>query len=167
MENSPTTPRRWKNFGIWHGRLPHWRADDVTYYVVFRHRRPLDDAERRMLLRALIKPDGRRWDLLIVCVLPEETELIFTVREAPTGAPYELSDVVEKAKQKVGRAIAKKTEERYPPFYNESYDRILRDEAELEDRWQAIFDSPVANELVEDPEDYDALWVADAPSSRP
>ena len=29
----------WKGFHIWKGRLPHWRADDVTYYVTFRHKR--------------------------------------------------------------------------------------------------------------------------------
>lgn len=153
----------WKNFNIWRGRLPHWRADDVTYYVTFRHRRALDDAERRMLLRALIKPDGRRWDLLIVCVLPEVTDLIFKVREAPSGEPYELSDIVEKAKNKVSKEITKRTEERYGPFYNESYDRILRDEAELQEFWERIFESPVTNELAEDPEEYDALWVAEAP----
>lgn len=150
---------------MWQGqRLPHWRADNVTYYVTFRHSRPLDDAERRMLLRALLKPDGRQWDLLILVVLPERTELLFQVREVPaTGRPYELSDVVEKAKAKVGRQIIKKTEERFPPFYGESYDRIVRDEAEFEERWQAIFDAPVNEELAEAAEDYDCLWVADAP----
>jgi hypothetical protein len=152
-----------KNFSIWRGRLPHWRADDVRYYVTFRHRRDLDEAERRMLLRALLKPEGRRWDLMILCVLPGETELIFSVLEGPQGHPYELSDIIEKAKAKVGRQIIKKSGERYPPFYTESYDRIVRDDGELEERWQAILDSPVTHELVEDPEEYDALWVAGAP----
>lgn len=155
----------WKNFSIWRGRLPHWRADDVTYYVTFKHRRDLDESERRMLLRALMKPEGRKWNLLILCVLPGNTELLFTIHEAPTGEPYELSDIVEKAKTKVGRQIIKKSEERYPPFYNESYDRIIRDDSELEERWTAILESPVKYELVEDPEDYDSLWVAEAPES--
>ena len=155
---------RWQNFEMWRGHLPHWRADDVTYFVTFRHRRALDERERRDMLRALLKPDGRQWDLLIVAVLPERTELLFKVREAPaTGRPYELSDIVEKAKTKVGRGIVKRTEERYPPFYEESYDRIVRDEIELEERWQAIFDAPVDEELAESAEDYDSLWVADAP----
>jgi len=155
----------WKNFNIWYGRLPHWRAENVTYYATFRHRRPLADWERRLLLRALIKPDGRRWELLIVCVLPEATEMILTVLEAPTGEAYELTDVIEKAKTKAGKEIIKKTEERYPPFYNESYDRIMRDEAELEAFWEQIFESPVKHELVEDSEEYDALWVANAPEA--
>jgi hypothetical protein len=146
-----------KNFSIWRGRLPHWRADDVRYYVTFRHRRPLDDFEMQTLFRALLRPDARRWDLMILCVLPELTELIFSVREAPTGRPYELSEIVEKAKTKAGKLIIKKTGERFPPFYHESFDRIIRDDAELEERWQAIFDSP------ESDDDYPFLWVADSP----
>jgi len=154
-----------KNFSMWRGRLPHWRADDVTYYVNFRHRRPLEAAERALLLRALRKPDGRRWDLLILCVLPERTDLMVRVRATVDGPAYELSDIVEKAKSKAGRDITKKSGERYPPFYVESYDRIVRDEVELEERWLEIFDGPVSLELAEDAEDYDALWVAD-PAAR-
>src|SRR5437870_2738954 len=120
-----------KNFSIWRGRLPHWRADDVRCYVTFRHRRDLQESERQTLLSALLKPDGRRWDLLILCVLPGQTELIFSVRDQPSGRPYELSQIIEKAKVKVGRSIIKKSGEKFPPFYAESYDRIIRDEAEL------------------------------------
>jgi len=152
------------NFRIWRGRLPHWRADSVTYFVTFRHRRALDEGERALLLRHLIKPDGRRWDLQIVCVLPEQTDLIFRVLESPSGAPYELSEIVEKAKAKSGKLIIKKTGERFPPFYAESYDRIIRDEVELEQRWQEIFEGPTAHELAEDPEEYPGLWVAGAPA---
>jgi len=153
------------NFKIWRGKLPHWRADDVTYYVVFRHRRALEPKERNLLLRLLIRPDGRRWDLLIACVLPEQTELIFRVREAPTGEPYELSEIVEKAKLKAGRQIIKLSGERWPPFYAESFDRIIRDDAELEERWDQIFNSPTGLELPVDPDEYEGLWVVDSPST--
>ena len=95
-------------------------------------------------------------DLLILCVLPENTEMIFTVKEAPTGQPYELSEIVEKAKQKAGKAIIKKSGERFPPFYAESYDRIIRDESELEERWEAVFNSAPD----EGAEEYLCLWVA-------
>ena len=110
------------------------------------------------------KPDGRRWDLQIACVLPERTDLIFRVLEAPSGEPYELSEIVEKAKTKAGKLIIKKSGERFPPFYAESYDRIIRDEAELEQRWEEIFDSPIQLELVEDPDEYPTLWVSGAPA---
>lgn len=136
----------------------------MNYFVTFRHRRDLDESERQLLLRALLKPEGKKWNLVIVCVLPGETNLIFSVNEAPSGEPYELAEIVERAKTKTGKAIVKKSGERWPPFYNESFDRIVRDDEELEQRWQEILDSPVALELVEDPEEYEFLWVADAPA---
>lgn len=150
----------WQNFSIWRGRLPHWRADDVTYWVTFRHKRDLEDWERNLLFTALMRPEGRRWNLVILCILPGETNLLFTVNEAPSGEPYELSNVVEKAKTKVGKVIVKRTEERWPPFYQESYDRIIRDAEELEAKFMEILESPVKHELVEDPEQWDCLWVA-------
>ena len=151
---------RWQNFNIWRGRLPHWRADDVTYWVTFRHRRDLAVTERNLLFRALLKPEGRKWNLVILCVLPTETNLIFTVNRGTGGTPYELSSIVEKAKSRAGNAIVKKSGERFPPFYQESYDRILRDADELESKLMEILESPVAHEVAEDPEEWDCLWVA-------
>ncbi|MCC7102763.1 MAG: hypothetical protein IT206_06775 [Fimbriimonadaceae bacterium] len=152
---------RWENFKIWRGRLPHWRADNVTYYATFRHRRELGESDRNLLLRALLKPT--KWDLLAVCVLPGATEMLFTVKYAPSGEPYELSEVIEKAKQKAGKEIIKRTGEKWPPFYTESYDRIIRDSDELEERWLALLASSVELELAEEPEEYDGLYVAHAP----
>lgn len=147
--------------------MPHWRAEDVTYYVTFRHRRPLDEIERQLLLKHLIKPEARKYDLLIACVLPETTELLFVVRSSISGEPYELSDIVEKAKTRAGKDIIKRSGEKYPPFYGESYDRIIRDQGELEDKWQAILESPVNAELAEDPEEYEALYVPLSPPDAP
>ncbi|MBX7133220.1 MAG: hypothetical protein K1X67_11135 [Fimbriimonadaceae bacterium] len=148
-----------KNFKIWRGRLPHWRADGVTYYVTFRHRRDLAPDECELLLRCLLKPDGARYDVSIAAVLPGQTELIFKVHETATGEPYELAQIIETAKRKAGKAIIKKTGERFPPFYEESYDRIIRDEAEFEERWEAILGSPEKFELA-DAENWPGLWVA-------
>jgi len=154
----------WQNFSIWRGRLPHWRADDVTYWVTFRHRRDLDNHERDLLFRALLRPEGRQWNLIALCTLPSETNLMFTVNDAPAGRPYELSAIVEKAKAKAAKAILKKTGERFPPFYQESYDRIVRDADELESKLMEIIQSPVNSELAEEPEEWMQLWVAGHPN---
>lgn len=127
-----------KNFSIWRGRLPHWRADDVVYYVTFRYRRALTAPERILLLKALLRPDGRSLDLDLLWIGEESAELIFRVRESAKGEAPELSKVIERAKAQAGRAIQKRTEERYPPFYGESYDRIIRDDAELEEKFRLI-----------------------------
>lgn len=137
---------RWKNFSIWRGRLPHWRADDVLYYATFRHRRALLEAERRLLLRALLRPNGTKWWILAVRVGESDSELMFTMVPTPAGSSRELADVLEKAKARAGKEICRGTGERFAPFYGESYDRIVRDEEEREDRIAAMIDAAEGEE---------------------
>lgn len=150
-----------KNFKIWRGRLPHWRADEVTYYVTFRHRRDLDAEECAELLHCLLKPDGARYEVLIAAVLPNQTEMMFTVNPGPSGEPYELAKIVEGAKRRAGKTIIRRTGERFPPFYEESYDRIVRDESELAERWESILASPERSGCCDDAESWPGLWVTD------
>ena len=154
----------WKNFHIWRGRLPHWRADDVVYYVTFRHGRALESKERDDLLRALTRPSIGRPSIAIACVLPDKTELMCMIGTNVRGATVELSQSIEKTKSKVGRAIMKRTGERFPPFYGESYDRIVRDQAEYEERWEAILASPVEAGLADEPDLYPYLFVSESPT---
>ena len=149
---------RWDNFSIWRGRLPHWRADNVVYYVTFRHRRELDDQERTTIFTEVGKLDTKKIQIVILCTTPLTTEMMFRVVEA-----VELSDVIEPAKRRAGKRIIKKSGERFPPFYDESYDHIVRDDAEFEEMWTRILESPVDQGLAEDPGEYAQLYVQHAP----
>lgn len=151
--------RRFKNFSIWRGRLPHWRADGELYYVTFRHRRELDDHERSALLAALLREQGRSLEHRIVCVLPATTELIFTVRSSPDGSAIELSGPIERAKRRAGAKIIKRSGERLPPFFSESFDRIIRDESELHERVACIVEAPSALSLAASFEAYEHIWI--------
>ena len=139
-----------KNFSMWKGRLPHWRADDVIYYVTFTHRRELNNEECQEVYLRLMKAPG--FEQLILCVLPAATEIMFRY---PSGG--EFSDAFEKAKSKAGKYIIKKSEERWSPLGTESYDRIVRDEAEFEERWAQIFESCAELES-EDGDEYPWFW---------
>lgn len=149
-----------KNFSIWHGRLPHWRAEDVRYYVTFRHRRELTSTECQVLLASILREQLRALEIEICCVLPEQTEMIFTETDR---IKKDLSVYIEKAKARAGKKIIAKSGERFPPFYTESFDRIIRDGAEYEETWLRILESPVTAEFVEDPGDYAPLFVAERP----
>lgn len=155
---------RWQNFSIWQGKLPHWRADGVLYYVTFRHRRTLDESERRLLFQGLMAVQGKKLDLTALCVLPESTELMFHVRDAAHGRPHELSAVIESAKTKAGKKIIAKSGERFAPFYSESFDRIVRDEAEMQEKLHAILEAPGHLDLEEEDGDYATLWISAVPS---
>jgi hypothetical protein len=47
-------------------KLPHWSQDQVTYFVIWRlarEQRELDSNERDLVLTAIRKFDGRRYEL--------------------------------------------------------------------------------------------------------
>jgi len=138
---------------MWRGKLPHWRADDVRYYVTFRHRRELNESERHVLFSQILRGEGRQLDLLVLCVMPKESEMIFEV-----GTDAEFSDFIEKAKTKAAKKIMKVTGERFPPLYNESFDRIVRDDDEFEERWMEIVHRPEEQELGP-ADDYATLYL--------
>ncbi|MBS1709477.1 MAG: hypothetical protein JSS65_12255 [Armatimonadetes bacterium] len=145
---------RWQSFAIWKGRWPHWRAEGVTYHVGFKHRRELDESDRHDLFVAMLRAQGKKVDYLCLVVLPERTDALLRVVD-----DQELSDVVEKAKLKAGKAIIKRTGERFPPFGGESYDRIMRDEQELETVFLEIVDGP-SRARAEAADDWPTLFVA-------
>jgi len=151
-----------KNFSLWRGRLPHWRADDVTYYVQFSHRRPFSPEECGALLVALMRGEGSKVNFEIIAALPERTQMILRVSEAAREG-FEFADFIEAAKSKTSKKVMKRTGERFPPLYQESYDRIIRDESEYEEFWLQILNGPVDAELVEDPGEWPGFWALDEP----
>ena len=155
---------RWRNFSIWRGRLPHWRADGVWYYVTFRHRRQLSEDELAELFGGLVRQPATKWEIAALCVLPESTSLIVSLPDQRPSGKNELEDIVERCKSKAGKAIVKRSGERFSPFYAESFDRIVRDEAELAERVEEIARSPQEAGLCTEEDEYRFLWTTWNPS---
>ena len=85
--------------------------------------------------------------------------MIFRVNDLAENRQAEFAKIIEGAKRKAGKQIVKATGERFPPFWEESYDRIIRDEIEYEERMMAILESPVSSELAESAEEYGQIFV--------
>jgi hypothetical protein len=148
-----------KNFYIWRKRLPHWRADDVTYYTTFRHRRNLTPEECQELFRVLLSLNIKKWDVCILCVLPDKTELIVKTLSNSEGHSIDLSNILEPAKRKAAKRIQKSSSEKYSVFYQESFDRIIRNEQEYEERLNEILKEPIDCGLVDEDGNYEFLWL--------
>lgn len=150
---------KFKNFSMWKKNLPHWRADEVTYYLTFRYRRELDLKEQQILFTTLLSTDHKKWNFLILVTFPEYTEMIVQVSDySQKGQEPELSKIIEPIKVKVGRKIIALTEERYSPFYLETYDRIIRDEGEYLEKVQSIL-SATESFLTPLIKEYPFLWI--------
>lgn len=130
----------------------------MTYYVRFKHRRPLLAAERILLLQAFLRSGSRKLDVDAACVLPEETILVFRAVQSGKDQPYEISKVVEPVKRKVGAKIIANTGERWSPFWEESFDRIIRDESEYGERIGEIEEAAFSVSGSEEESEYGWLY---------
>lgn len=116
----------WKDFHVFHQKWPHWRAEDVLYWVWFRHTRTLKDSERAILFKNMISRVGKSCEIFALCVAPGETHLLLC-----QNGTKDFAQLIVTAKRKAGKAITDATSERFPPYYEESFDRIVRDVDEL------------------------------------
>ncbi len=73
-------------------KLPHWRQDQVTYFVTWRparEQRELDSNERDLVMTAIRKFDGRRYELAAYVVVDDHVHVLL----APL-APHELHGIL-------------------------------------------------------------------------
>jgi hypothetical protein len=148
---------RWQNFSIWRGRFPHWRADDVRYYVSFPHRTPLTPDECDQLFAALLRFNGRKLSYFVLSVVPEKTEALFETHEASDGEPFEFSDVFAKAQKR----FVKKSPQHARAFYAEVFDRIVRDDDEFSNLFDEIITLPERSDHIADADHWDCTYVAE------
>jgi hypothetical protein len=153
-----------KRLKIWRGRLPHWRAEGVRYYVTFRHRRPLTPHDRRILF-AQLKRLSKEWQINLLYVGENSSSMILEPPpNSPAEANQEFSDRLETLKLKAGRQIIKTTKEMWTPFYGESYDHIIRDEEDLLSILEDIEESAFGGHPEEDESEF--LFQAEAAEWR-
>ena len=62
-------------------KLPHWRVDDVTYFVTWRlasGQHELDTWERDLVVNAMKRFDGERYQLVAYVVMDDHVHALIT-----------------------------------------------------------------------------------------
>lgn len=135
---------------MWRKRLPHWRADGETYYLYSKFRRDLNEDERCRLFAEILRLDGNRAQFQVVSVLPDRLEVLVAMLEDVSGKSLDVGQMLEKAMGRAAKAIIKKSGERFSPFFDEPFDRIIRDDGErqeyVEQMLQRVEDAALADE---------------------
>jgi REP element-mobilizing transposase RayT len=140
---------------ISHRRLPHWQLAGATYFITFRmHRGELTMAERLTVLSHVRAGDGRFYSLIAAVVMPDHVHLLFTPFPG-----FDLSRITKGIKGASARLVNAVREKRGNLWQDESFDRIVRNQAELDEKLNYIYTNPVRAELVEDPSEYPATYV--------
>ena len=135
-------------------RLPHWTLDGSTYFITFRVAgSPLPPAERQVVLSHICSGHGTFYDLAATMIMPDHAHLILK----PRGGLI-LSRIMKGIKGVSARRLNELRGTTGGVWQDESWDRILRDAAEFEEKLQYMIDNPVKLGLVNDGMEYDGWY---------
>jgi hypothetical protein len=130
--------------------------DGATYFLKFRVATgQLSMAERLLVLEHLKSGVGRFYQLMGSVVMPDHGHAILKPNNG-----VELNRIMKGIKGVSARLINQARRTSGPVWQDESFDRILRDHEEFEEKLDYLVGNAHKAGLVGDPWDYEALYVA-------
>jgi alanyl-tRNA synthetase/REP element-mobilizing transposase RayT len=148
-------------------RLPHFERPWAKYMVSFsthKHRQLTPTARNIVLQSLLYGQEQRRYQLYVACVMPDHVHFLFEPQikeQDQDGKPvfWPLSDLLRSIKSFTAHEINKTERTEGNVWENESFDRMLRGDSDLEEKFHYICRNPWDSGLVPTTEDYPWLWT--------
>ncbi len=155
-------------------RLPHFERPWGKYHVTFstHDRAQLPDAARRVVMDSLVFGHNQgRYHLYIACVMPDHVH--FLIEPQPKGKTpdgqaefHQLTDILHSLKSFTAHEINKLTGTTGPVWGKESFDRLIRSETDLQEKFRYILDNPRRDNLAGPDEEYPHVWTPETEVSR-
>ena len=148
-------------------RLPHFERPWAKYMVTFTtvgHRK-LSAAERDITLQTILHDASKKYELYAACVMPDHVHLLLEPqieRQDAQGKPcfYALDEILQTLKSVSSHRINKLAGVKGQRVWeNESFDRVIRSEHDLEEKFHYICRNPWDSGVVKPDEDYLWLWT--------
>jgi len=152
-------------------RLPHFERPWAKYTVTFstRQKRQLTPSERDIVLDSVLYAHNhRQYQLFAACVMPDHVHLLFEpqVKEQDKeGKPvfWSLAEILQGIKSTTAHKINKASGVTGVHVWEEeSFDRLIRGDADLEEKFHYICRNPWDNGAASLAETYRWLWTPDA-----
>ena len=135
--------------------LPHWTRDGATYFVTFRVKGiELTEHERGAVLNACFHFHNDRHTTMMATVMPDHAHLLIKPLQRPDGSWHELGEIMHSIKSYSAHEINKARGSSGPVWLDESFDRIVRDEDEFDEKARYIFENSKKAGIVDDPAAY-------------
>src|ERR1041384_1401783 len=151
-------------------RLPHFERPWAKYMVTFstRQQRQLSPAARDIVLNSLLfGHEQRRYEMYAACVMPDHVHFLFEPQikeQDKDGKPvfWPLTELLHSIKSFTAHEINKAEETTGQVWENESFDRLIRGDSDLEEKFHYICRNPWDNGVVPKTDPYRWLWTPDA-----
>ena len=146
-------------------RLPHFERPWAKYAIAFstRNRRKLSPQARDIVLESILRWKDRRYELYAACVMPDHVHLLIepmVERDGEGGNSifFSLSKILHSIKSFTSNQINKVERSSGPIWEGESFDRLIRSESDLQEKFNYITRNPWEAGVVTPKEDYPWVW---------
>jgi RecG-like helicase/REP element-mobilizing transposase RayT len=145
--------------------LPHFERPWAKYAITFTtcNRRVLSEKARDVVLESLLRWKESRYELYAACVMPDHVHLLIEPmieREDDSGKPifFGLSKILHSIKSFTANRINKIEKLNEPVWETESFDRLMRSDRDLEEKFQYITRNPWDAGIVKTTQQYPWVW---------
>lgn len=164
VAKSPVT----KSLLITRRNLPHWQQGGSTYFITFRVKQGmLSASERQMVLASLVHWHQRKWHLHAAVVMPDHVHAL--VHPFPCGDQewHSLGEILHSVKSFTAHQINKRRKTQGSVWQDERFDRLVRNEAEFQEKLSYIMENPVKAGLAASLEEYPFFWQESSTGETP
>jgi len=154
-------------------RLPHFEKPWAIYFITIgtRNRRVLSPASRTVVLNALRHFHGQRYELFAAVVMPDHVHFLIQpwikeTNEQGDNVFWSLGELMHSIKSYSAKEINKIEGTSGEVWEQERYDRYVRGDADLEEKFLYIVNNPRGESLVGPDESYPWIWTADFSSGE-
>jgi putative transposase len=148
------------DFKITRRNLPHWEIPGNAYFVTF-NTSPgckLSPEEKDIVLSTIKYHQDKKYILYACVIMDTHVHLIILPLGTSGGQYYSLGQIMHSIKSYSANQIQRTTGKRGNIWFDEHYDRVIRDDNEFFEKIGYVMNNPVKVELVKDPEDYRWLY---------
>ncbi len=161
---SPQSPAAGARY--WKRRLPHYERPHGIYHVTFstRDHRILTEPARDVVMNSLRHFDGRRYELYAACVMPDHVHVLLQPMVNggdAVGEPsfFGLAEIFHSLKSFTANEVNKlEGREGEQLWENEYHDRLMRSDADVEEKFHYVLSNPWRSDVVGPEEDYSWIW---------
>jgi cobalamin-dependent methionine synthase I/REP element-mobilizing transposase RayT len=154
-------------------RLPHFERPWAKYAITWstKARQKLSDADRKIVLDCILFWNERRYELYAACVMPDHVHILIEPQVKNQASSetefYSLTEILHTLKSFTAHKINELKEKSGPVWERESFDRLIRSESDLHEKFNYITRNPWDAGVVLPGEDYPWVWYSEKETSRP
>jgi primosomal protein N' len=144
--------------------LPHFEIPGNTYHVTWRTRGnlKLSPAAQQAALDACHHWHAKKIKCLIACVMPDHIHMLIQplpIQGHSREGVHSLTEILHSIKSFSAHAANKLMKRNGPLWQEESFDRMIRSESDLHEKWNYIWNNPRELGLVGPMEEYPFIWT--------